>query len=79
MIILEHVILAIYLSRLSYFLLSLCVDLDDILVVCSITSYMTSLILHDACVACLCGSHTYPLISNSLVSVELVSLDSYLI
>ena len=41
-----------------------------------LTAYcMTSLFLHDACVACLCGSHTYPLISNSVVSVELVSLD----
>ena len=30
LIILEHVILAIYPSQLSYFLLSLCVDLDDI-------------------------------------------------
>ena len=36
---------------------------------------MTSLLLHDACVTCLCGSHIYPLISNSLVLVELVSFD----
>ena len=64
-----------YSSWLLYFLLSLCVDLDDIPVVCLTTCYMTSLLLHDACVACLCGSHTYPLISNSLVLVELVSFD----
>ena len=68
-------ILVRYSSWLSYFLLSLCVDLDDIPVVCLTTCYMTSLLLHDACVACLCGSHTYPLISNSLVLVELVSFD----
>ena len=36
---------------------------------------MIAFLLCDACVACLCEAHTYPLISNSLVLVELVSLD----
>ena len=75
MIIMEHVILARYSSWLSYFLLSLCVDLDDIFLFCMIAWCMTALFLHDACIACLFRSHTYPFISNSLVSVELVFLD----
>ena len=42
---------------------------------CMTTCYMTSLLLHDACVTCLCGTHTYPLVSKSLVPIDLVSLD----
>ena len=68
-------ILVIYLSCLSCFLLSLCVDMDDIHVICLVACCMTTLLLCDACVACLCGTHIYPLISNSLVSIDLVSLD----
>ena len=68
-------ILARYSSRLSYFLLSLCVDLYDIYLLCITVCCMTTLLLHDACIACSCGSHTYPLISNSLVSIDFVSLD----
>ena len=68
-------ILVIYLSCLSYFLLSLCVDMDDIPVNCLTTYCMTTLLLCDACVVCLCGIHIYPLTSNSIVSVDLVSLD----
>ena len=75
MIIMEHAILARYSSRLSYFLLSLCVDLDDIYLLSMTAWCMTALLIHDACMACLCGTHTYPLISKSLVSVEIVSLD----
>ena len=71
----EHAILARYSSRLSYFMLRLCVDLDDIHVLCMTTYCITSFLLHDACVACLCGTHTYPLVSKSLVLVNLVSLD----
>ena len=36
---------------------------------------MTVIILCDACIACLCGTHIYPLTSNFLVSVDFVSLD----
>ena len=68
-------ILVIYLSCLSYFLLSLCVDMDDIPVNCLTTYCMTTLLLCDACVVCLCGIHIHPLTSNSLVSVDLVFLD----
>ena len=68
-------ILVIYLSCLSCFLLSLCVDMDYIHVFCLAIYCMTTLFLRDACIACLCGTHIYPLTSNSLVSVDLVSLD----
>ena len=68
-------ILARYSSRLSYFLLSLCVDLYDIYLLCITVCCMTTLLLHDACIACSCGSYTYPLISNSIVSVDFVFLD----
>ena len=51
------------------------VDLDDLFLFCVIAWCMTTLFLHDACIAYLIGSHTYPFISNSLVSVELVFLD----
>ena len=36
---------------------------------------MTTLLLCDACVAYLSGTHIYPFISNSLVLVDLVPLD----
>ena len=47
--------LACYSSCLSHFLLRLFVDLDDIYLL-----YMIALLLHDACVACLCGTHLSP-------------------
>ena len=53
------------------FLFSLCVDMDDIYALCMIVCCMTSLLLHDACIACLYGTHIYPLTSNSLVSIDL--------
>ena len=68
-------ILVIYLSCLSYFLFSLCVYMDDIPVICMTAWCMTALLLCDACIACLRGTHIYSLTSNSLVSVDLVSLD----
>ena len=43
---------------------NLCVDMSDINVLC-----MTALLLCNACVFCLCGSHFYPLTYNPLVSV----------
>ena len=67
--------LVIYLSSLSYFLPSLCVDMSDIHVLCMTVWCIIALLLCDACVACLCGSHIYSLTSNSLVSVNLVSID----
>ena len=54
---------------------SLCVDMSDIPVICMTVWCMTALLLCDACLVCLCGTHIYPLTSNSLVSVDLVSLD----
>ena len=75
LIIFKHVILIAYSSRLSHFLLSLCVDVDDISVLCMTVCCMTSLILHDACIACLCWTHIYPLTSNFLVLVDFVSFD----
>ena len=63
-------ILGVYSSRLSCFMFSMCADMSDIHVLC-----MTAIFLCDACVACLCGSHIYSLTSNSLVLVNLVSLD----
>ena len=68
-------ILARYSSRLSYFLLNLCVDLYDIHMLRMTVWCMTTLLLHDACIACSCGSHIYPLISIYLILVELVPLD----
>ena len=58
----------IYLSYLSY-LCSAC-DMSDIHVIC-----MFALLLCDACITCLCGTHIYHLTSNSLVSVDLVSFN----
>ena len=52
MIIIEHAILAKYSSWLSYFLLSLCVDLDYIHVLCMTFCCMTSLLPCD-CMSCL--------------------------
>ena len=52
MIIMEHAILVRYSSRSSYFLFSLCVDLDDIHVLCMTLYCMTSLIPCD-CMSCL--------------------------
>lgn len=54
---------------------SLCVDISDIHFLCMIAWCMTALLLCNACVVCLCGTHIYPLISKSLVSVDLVFLD----
>ena len=72
----QHIIYSFYiLFFLSCFLLSLCVDMDDIPVLCLTACCMTTLLLCDACVACPCGAHIYPLTSNSLVSVDFVSLD----
>ena len=51
------------------FLFSLCADMDDILVLFLTAYCMTTLLLYDACVACLCGSHIYPLTFDPLVSV----------
>ena len=68
-------ILIIYLSCFSYFLLSLCVDMNNIPVICMTAWCMTAILLCDACVACLCETHIYPLTSNSLDLVDLVSLD----
>ena len=53
------------------FLFNLCVDMDDIYALCMTVCCMTSLLLHDACIACLYGTHIYPLTSNSLVSIDL--------
>ena len=36
---------------------------------------MTAILLCDAYIACLSGTHIYPLTSNFLVSVDFVSLD----
>ena len=75
MIIMEHAILARYSSRLSYFLLSLCVDLDDIHVLCMTVCCMTSLFPCD-CMSCLSMRDTYlSFYSKSLVSVDIVFLD----
>ena len=67
----RHIVYSYYIPiLLIIFLLSLCVDMSDIPVIC-----MTAILLCDACIACLCGTHIYPLTSNSLDSVDLVSLD----
>ena len=72
----QHIVYyVIYLSCLSYFLPSLCVDISDILVICMTAWCITTLPLCDASIACLCGTHIYPFTSNSLVSVNFVSLD----
>ena len=65
----------LYVILFIIFLPSLCVDMSDIPVICMIAWCMIVILLCDACVACLCGTHIYPLTSNSLNSVNLVSLD----
>ena len=60
---------------LILFLLSFCVNMTDILVCCMIAFCMIVLILCDACIACLCGTHIYLFTSNFLVSVNFVSFD----
>ena len=59
----------------TYFLFSLCVDMNDIPILCLVVCCITILLLCDACVVCLCGIHIYPLTSNSLVSGDRVPLD----
>ena len=54
-------------------LLRLCVDMDDILVLCMIDCCMTTHLLLDCMLLVYVGTHIYPLISNSLVSVDYVS------
>ena len=67
----RHIVYSCYiLFLLIIFLPNLCVDMSDIPVIC-----MSVILLCDACIACLCGTHIYPLTSNSLDSVDLVSLD----
>ena len=51
-------------------MLRLCVDLDDIVVLCMTDCCITASHLLDH-VACLRGTHMYPLISKSLVLVDL--------
>ena len=69
----------VYLSCLSCFLPSLCVDMSDIPIICMIAWCMIALLLCDACIVCLCGTHIYPLTSNFLLSVDLFPLILYLI
>ena len=72
----EHIFYTCYISILIIiFLPSLCVDMSDILVICMTAWCMTTILLCDACIAYLCGTHIYPLTSNSLVLVDLISLD----
>ena len=67
----RHIVYSYYIPiLLIIFLPSLCVDMSDIPVIC-----MSVILLCDACIACLCGTHIYLLTSNSLDSVDLVSLD----
>ena len=56
------------------FLCSLCVALDDIFAHCLIACCMTTFFCLTACLVCLCRTHMYPLISNSLVSINFVSI-----
>ena len=76
----QHIVYSCYIPiLLIIFLPSLCVDMSDIHVICMTAWCMTALLLCDACIACLRGTHIYSLTSNSLVSVDLVFLDLYLI
>ena len=71
----QHIVYSCYIPTLFIiFLPSLCVDMSDILVICMIAWCMTAILLCDACIAYLCGTHIYPLTSNSLVLVDLISL-----
>ena len=72
----QHIVYSCYIPiLLIIFLPRLCVDKSDILVICMTSWCMTVPLLCNVCIACLCGTHIYPLTSNSLVSVDLVSLD----
>ena len=72
----QHIVYSCYIPiLLIIFLPNLCVDMSDIPVICMIAWCMTAILLCDACIACLCGTHIYPLTFNSLDSVNLVSLD----
>ena len=67
MIVVEHAIIC-----QIFFSISLCVDLDDIYLFCMMfVAWLLSFCVI-AWVTCLCGTHTYPLISKSLVLVDLV-------
>ena len=67
----RDIVYSCYISiLLIIFLPSLCIDMSCIPIIC-----MTAILLYDACIACLCGTHIYPLTSNFLDSVDLVSLD----
>ena len=72
----QHIVYSCYIPiLLIIFLPGLCVDMSDIPVICMTTWCMIAILLCDACITCLCGTHIYPLSSNSLVSVDLVSID----
>ena len=65
----------VYSSQLFCFLLSLCVDMNDIFILCMTICYMTSF-FSAWCLHCQSTWDTYlSPYSNSLVSVDLVSLD----
>ena len=72
----QHIVYSCYIPiLLIIFLPSLCVDMSDIPVICMTAWCMTATLLCDACISCLCGTHIYPLTPNSLVSIDLISLD----
>ena len=72
----QHIVYSCYIPILFIiFLPSLYVDMSDILVICMTPWCMTAILLCDAYIACLSGTHIYPLTSNSLVSVDFISLD----
>ena len=72
----QHIVYSCYIPiLLIIFLPGLCVNMSDIPVICMTTWCMIAILLCDACITCLCGTHIYPLSSNSLVSVDLVSID----
>ena len=72
----QHIVYSCYIPILFIiFSPSLCVDMSDIPVICMTVWCMTAILLCDACIVCLCGTHIYPFTSNSLDSVDLVSLD----
>ena len=67
----------VYSSQLFCFLLSLCVDMNDIFIICMTVCYMTSFFLHDACIASLCGTHIYLLTPTHLSRSTLFPLILY--
>ena len=72
----QHIIYSYYIPvLLIIFLPSLCEDMSDIYVIYMTAWCITAILLCNACIVCLCGTHIYPLTSNSLDSVDLVSLD----